>query len=456
VNPEFRRNLWLELTTRRVATMTLVLALIFFAAALSGTASLPESVAVWLFYFIVVFWGTRNSALSVVGEIRDRTWDMQRLSAIAAGPMAFGKLFGSTIFNWYGGAICLGVIAVFRFVHDGAATAVLNIIFFLLIGVIAQSVALLASLVAALRRQAHSRLEVFGYQATGLVAAILAFDVWDTADPAGAFLPHARPVDHLTWWGVVFDARVFLLVSLALFACWTLVGCYRAMRRELKMNNGPFVWLGFLLFIGIYVAGFDAWTSQGLSGVVDIVGRRLAITALTYAVITYAMVLLEPKDRVLYRRLGADLAQGRPARALLSLQAWMLSYAFATVAAGGLVARLWQDQMIAPVGIVLAALGFMTRDVAIFVLLQSLPGQRRGDFAALVMLFALYVLAPSILHGLDLKQAQILFFPHETQPFWLSPAVSWAEAAIMAGFAIARLSTAAGREPGSVRAERIS
>ena len=33
---------------------------------------------------IVVVWGTRNAALSVVGEIRDRTWDMQRLSLARA------------------------------------------------------------------------------------------------------------------------------------------------------------------------------------------------------------------------------------------------------------------------------------------------------------------------------------------------------------------------------------
>ena len=36
MNPEFRRNVWLELTTRRLITMTMVLLLIFFAAALTG------------------------------------------------------------------------------------------------------------------------------------------------------------------------------------------------------------------------------------------------------------------------------------------------------------------------------------------------------------------------------------------------------------------------------------
>ena len=78
MNPEFRRNVWLELSPRRLMTMTVVLVLAFFAAALSGNEWLPPATAVTLYYFIVVFWGSRNAALSVVGEIRDRTWDFQR------------------------------------------------------------------------------------------------------------------------------------------------------------------------------------------------------------------------------------------------------------------------------------------------------------------------------------------------------------------------------------------
>ena len=72
MNPEFRRNLWLELTPRRVLLMVIVLGLAFFAAALSGgTDYRPAWVAEMAYYFIVVIWGSRNAALSVVGEIRD-------------------------------------------------------------------------------------------------------------------------------------------------------------------------------------------------------------------------------------------------------------------------------------------------------------------------------------------------------------------------------------------------
>jgi len=446
MNPEFRRNLWLELSPRRLVTMTAILLLIFFAAALSGNGETPAGIAVFLYYFIVVVWGTRNAAMSVVGEIRDRTWDFQRLSSLGAGEMTWGKLFGATIFNWYGGAICLVVILADRIAHHGPVAAFIALVYFLIVGLIAQSAALLASLVAAMRRQSHTRLEVFAYQVVGLIAAAAAYDVWDMADPAGSLLSHHRAADFVPWWGQSFDARGFLLLSLAAFAGWTLIGCYRAMRLELKMRNGPFVWLAFLLFMGVYVAGFDAWLPKEVAlNARDAVALRLALALTTFAIITYVMVLLEPKDRVLYRWMGAELAKGHFGRIGANLQGWMMSCKVAFVVAIALIVWLVHDDAMPAATFVGAALGFLTRDVAIFVLLQTLPGQRRGDFAALVTLFALYVLAPAIAHGLGLDRVYVVFYPQASEPIWLSPVVAWAEALTVASLAVGRLAIGAKR-----------
>jgi hypothetical protein len=448
MNPEFRRNIWLELTPRRVMTMTVILVLIFFASAVAGSDWTPSAAAVALYYFIVVIWGARNAALSVVGEIRERTWDSQRLSSLGADEMVWGKLFGSTILNWYGGAICLVVVLAYRFAHQGVAAGLIDLVYYLFIGLIAQSVALLASLIAALRRQSHSRLEVFGYQGAGLVAALALYGFWDRADPAGSLLTHRRPTDFIPWWSHSFDARGFLLVSLALFAGWTLVACYRAMRLELRMQNGPWVWLAFLVFIGVYIAGFDSWLPNNWTGDArDAIALRLALAGSTFSFVTYAMVLLEPKDRVLYRWLGAEIARGRLDRAASRLQAWMMSYLWAFVLAAGLIAWLAHNAMLPAAALVVSAMGFLTRDVAIFVLLQTLPGQRRGDFAALVALFALYVLAPSILSGLDLKDALIAFYPQPTNPIWLSPLLAWVEALTISAFAGGGLAIGGRRAP---------
>jgi hypothetical protein len=443
MNPEFLRNCWLELTPRRVLFMTAVLALIFFAAALSGSNDFrPAPTAEFLFYFIVVFWGSRNAALSVVGEIRDRTWDSQRLSSLGAGTMTWGKLFGSTIYNWFGGGICLAVLLASELAHQGLIPTAIDFVYYLGIGVISQAAALLASLISARRRQAHHRYGAFAYQLVGIVAALCVFLVWEAADPTGSILTGKKPTDTIIWWAHTFAAKPFLLMSLAAFAAWTLVACYRQMRIELKMRNGPFVWLGYLLFIGIYAAGFDAWLSNGAqAGDWDAIARRLTLTASTFAVLTYVMVLLEPKDRVLYRWMGGQIAAGRPDSAFLSLQAWMMSYFAAIAALVALSLRLFQLQgnLTADTVAFVSGAGLLTRDVALFVLLQSLPGRRRGDFGAVVALFALYALIPAILKGLDLHGALPFFYPEPGEPLWLGPLVVWGEALVVLTLTAARL-----------------
>jgi hypothetical protein len=440
MNPEFRRNLWLELTPRRIVFMAAILALVFFAAGISGEYT-PGAAARVIYYFIVVFWGARNAGLSVVGEIRDHTWDLQRLSSIGALQMTWGKLFGSTIYNWFGGAICLAVIAVQGFATQPPVSVVIDLVYLVTAGLIAQSASLLASLIAVRRRQKHSGLEVFIYQMTGVIAALGVFYVWEAADPAGAILLGRKATDFVKWWGATLDARSFLLLSLAVFAAWILTGCYREMRRELKLRNGPLVWLGFLVFIGLYVAGFDAWLSQDKEAAQwSAIALRLALAATTYGALTYLMVFLEPKDRVLYRWYGSQIGSGRIGAALAGLQAWIMSFFATVVVTVCLIAWLGtHGQPADNLGLVASTLGFLTRDVAIFVLFATLPGRRRGDFAVLATLVALYVLIPAIIGGLGLPGAAAFFHPASTTPVWLGTVIAWAEAVGMMALAITRL-----------------
>ena len=75
-----------------------------------------------------------------------------------------------------------------------------------------------------------------------------------------------------------------------------------------------------------------------------------------------------------------------------------------------------------------AGLGFLTRDVAIFVFFAAT--RRRGDFVALVTFLALYALIPAILNGLGLAVALPLFYPTPSDPVWLGPAIVWGKAAM--------------------------
>ena len=443
MNPEFQRNVWIELTPRRLILMIALLTLTFFASAIAGgTDYTPASTAQLLYYAIVVIWGSRNAALAVVGEIRDRTWDTQLLSSIKPGEMMWGKLFGSTIYNWFGGLICLAVLLTQKATHDGVPTALIDLVYFLAVGVISQAAAFLASLIAVRRRQSHSRLDIFVYQTIGLLAGVAVYAIWSIADPAGSFLLHKVAGDTVTWWGRVLDRRGFLLLSLAVFTGWTLLGCYREMRLELKMQNGTLVWLSFLIFIGLYVAGFDAWlTNDKTVAGWDVASLRLALAGVTFTALTYLMVFLEPKDRVHFRWLGSQLSSGRVDAFWNGLQAWMMSYLAAIFCTIVLLFWLHQSQpgIVEQPALIAATAGFLTRDVSIFVFMRSLPGRRRGDFAALGILFALYVLAPAIINGLGLKNLLMLFYPFSTSPVWMAPVAAWAEGIAMAVLALSQI-----------------
>lgn len=441
MNPEFERNVWLELTPRRMLLMVGLLSLTFFAASLPGGLEWgPSHAATILYYFIVVVWGARNASMAVVGEIRDRTWDMQRLSSLSAGDMTWGKLFGSTIYNWFGGALCLVLVMVNIAAHMGLVIAAIELIYYIGIAVIAQSASLLASLIAIRRRQSHSRLDLFVYQAVGLSAAIAVYLVWTTADPVAAMRSHVQATDSIRWWSSEIDSRAFLLTSVVIFAAWTLLGCIRQMRLELKMRNAPDVWLIFLAFIGVYVAGFDAWLSPDMK-TWDAASLRLLLAATTFGVLTYLMVFLEPKDRVHYRWMLAQFGSGHFVSALSGVQAWMMSYG-ATMLTGAILA-VWslRNGAGAATGqsLVLSGLGFVTRDVAIFVLMQTLPGRQRGDLSALMILIALYVLVPAILEGLHANALMYLFFPQLSAPPWLGAAAAWVEGIVVATLALTRL-----------------
>lgn len=436
MNPELQRNIWLELTPRRMGLMVIVLVLIFFAAASTSRVHGPAAAAQFLFYVIVVLWGTRNAAMAVIGEIRDRTWDSQRLSSIGAAQMTIGKLFGATIYNWFGGIVCLAVIFAYMAQQYGFEVAAFDFVRYVAVGGLAQGASLLASLIAARRRQAHSRFDIFIYQLVGLGAAGAFHGVWQLADPAATA---ARVlVQTIPWWGTIYPARPFLLLSLAIFVAWLFLGCYRQMRVELKMRNGPWMWLGFNIFMGVYTAGF-AGLGNNTFREIGLGTERLLLACAAFSSLTYIAAILEPKDRVLYRWLYSCVASGKIWNAIDRIQAWMTSYSLCMLAA----ILLFANMMVSASGIssllVVAGASFLTRDLGIILFFAANPTRPRGDWAAVITLFVLYLVLPLIL--LKAPQLHPLFYPSAIQPAFSSLA-GIVEAGVAWYFALRRFSLA--------------
>lgn len=433
MNPELVRNLWLEATPFKLAQTAGLLLLVFgLCMAVPGGILSPDHAAMALYWLFAVLWGTRSAAMSVVGEIRERTWDGQKLSSLGPGEMMWGKLLGATSANWFGALPCLVVILMPVWIGAGPVRALSYGAILLALGLFAQAVALLSSLILIRRDTGNWRLDAFLCQMAGISAGLLYYSLWSSAS---AFERNGDDV--VVWWGRAFDLNSFHIVSLLLFLGWALVGCWRAMRAELRFANGPFVWLAYLAYLGIYSAGFESSIPQVVLlyiGGLSPAAVRLGLASFALLSSAYGMTFLEPKDPVRLRWLGEQVRAGRLARAFLALDTWMLSTAAALVAGLLLALVLASGGAMTYALAALAMMGFLVRDVAIFVMARALAGNK-GDFAALAALGVLYLLMPMVLRGLGLPGLQFLFVPAVTDAAVLSVPAAWAQGFVVAALA---------------------
>ena len=269
MNPELRRNLWLELTTHRLVAMPAVLFLVFVLFASRNLADWQGAVfgtAVSMFIVIVHLWGTYKASEAVTDEVRDRTWDWQRLSALDPWRMTWGKLAGATALSWYGAFLC--VVAMAIAVLGGYERRELPI---LVCGLVASGVAVHGAALAA-SLQASRKSSKLGHR-MGLVfffpAAMLGLV---TLASSGEARSHT-----LEWYGREFDALRFYAGLAVVFALWAVLGAYREMARELKLRLVPWAYPAFALFLAAFFAGFGAGplvarTTLALSGLLVSLG----------------------------------------------------------------------------------------------------------------------------------------------------------------------------------------
>jgi len=107
INPELQRNIWSEISLSRLIIMPVIVAFSFlliyiFSYDFRSFVDFSRNWSFLLFIILVFLWGNRAVSGSVVKEVQRQTWDNIRLTAISPLQLTIGKLFGSTIYTWYG------------------------------------------------------------------------------------------------------------------------------------------------------------------------------------------------------------------------------------------------------------------------------------------------------------------------------------------------------------------
>lgn len=413
MNPEFRRNLLLEMTPYRLAAMPLVLLLLYGAVGLSGDRSAVSASASFVMVGLLTVWGSRLAADAVLGEVAGRTWDSQRMSALGPWSMSWGKLAGSTVFVWYGAL--LSIPALFY----GGAAGPLELARLISVGLTAQLLALFASLAMQRLRPQRLRFLVTQAQLIGLGGAFL---FWGATE--------AKHLD-INWYGGLFDVEDFIIVSTLVFLGWCGLGIYRLMRAELQFRCWPAGWGTFTLFCGFYVAGFAPTSRIARDILVDGVGRdgeilRLLAAHSVIAVLTWVAAIAEPKGFVRLRRWFDAAKAGSPRKILPATPAWAPGLLMALLTTAAILVvfmlpmedrpqRLSDLTMADPnraIATFAAALFlFLLRDIGIIHFLNMDGKGRRVLLSTLVYFGILYALLPVILASVGLRELLPVLVP---------------------------------------------
>lgn len=425
LNPELRRNLWLELTLHRLIAMPVVLVMVF-ALIHAGSDDPASSVAVaaaWIAGLLLGGWGVRNAGDCVLEEVRARTWDAQRLSAIGPWAMTWSKLLGSVSFAWYGGLIALAVLVACS-PRAWLISAPMVAAMIVAGSIMAQASASLAGLATA--RKGNARRGGAGLWMLIVLLVLVG---------PGAGLTLGRDEGWL-WWGNVYARSIFVLASATCFAAWAVFGMYRAMCTELQVRTTPWAFASFTLFLIAYMAGF--WVVPG-AGFRHVLYAILLSGMGVAGMVTYLQLFSEQTGVIVARRVQVRLTRGEWRRALEEMPCWPVAFAVtavASVTAAVVLPDSAGDERLrrlfaAPIPVFL----LITRDVGLFLFFAFARQPRRVEAAVVFYLVMLYGVIPGLFWVVGWKGAAQLVLP----PLIPSHGIAVAVAAVHAAVPIALL-----------------
>src|ERR1035437_258809 len=317
-NPELARNVELELTKQRLIVMPVILLLLSFLVLSTAQINsyLHENQYYYLaryssvaFVIIAILWGAKNAADGVLDEYNSRTWDWQRMSTLSPWKMTIGKLFGSTIFNWYGGVICLFINMVSTLSSDAQEVSVnlggewqhqsltlyfVQLISYILMAISIQGIVILFSLTQ--MKKGDGRRKIKGNTII-IFPVFFIFVGWGISTVLHEFNYWGKPVQY--WYGINLSYFRNLFSNL-FYTCWVVAGLYRTMRTELQYTNGLKWWNLFLISSAVFNAGYFTGQDYDISFNI-ILAIVFSLIFLGYSIVAFLLTLIEPKEIVDFR-----------------------------------------------------------------------------------------------------------------------------------------------------------
>ncbi len=413
INPEFQRNIWLECSFHKLIMIPALLAIIFIAMVVSIdnrqlVAASVTGTALVVYFILIGLWGVKLAANTVTGEVREKTWDNQRMTSSNAWSMTWAKLFGSTLIVWYGAFFCLLIIAIYynsegySLVYSKVNYSTIEIIVTMILsGLLVQTVAFFAGLAVVRTGSAYYRSADIVVIFFSIITFILVL----------RYIQHGGIGEPVRWHGFTFTASAFLMTSLLVFCGWALYGSYRLMRIELQLKNTPVAWLAFIIFMASYCAGFLSWISAN-----DELFAMLVIAYIVVLVSVYIGLFSENKGVIVFKRLFYHFQQRDWLLLFQSVQTWMVSLVVLVMILLLLLILPNGDEFSIYFNLVNSSI-FVLRDIGIALYFNFSAKPNKSDLTAFFYLLLLYMLLPMLLLLLSGQMLISALVPWGSYPF---------------------------------------
>lgn len=365
---------------------------------------------------ILMIWGSKVAYDSIISEYNERTWDWQRMNALSSKQLLIGKLFGATVFNWYGGLICLAFWVFFSIVKGEMTLLNITVGF---LSVIILSIALMcASMIVGLlqirKGSARNRfksgtivflLVLFGFGFIG--QTIMGIQTRSSIYGQGLSL--------------YFFENLF-------YAIWALIGVNQALRHELNYKNSSKLWYLFLVTAAIFKGFILAEQFDDRRNLFFFMILAFTIQAILYS---YLLLLFESKEPLKFKFLLNKIKEKD--WKYLNYKAPLWSLTFPLIFIGVIMAWLSFDlryfitkyhlddipfvysfrnslTKLDTLSISFSIILFVLRDFMLMFLISMTSFKKRTNGAFLLYLFLLYVLLPLLLKDSDILLS--FFFPY--------------------------------------------
>ena len=411
-NAEFAKNIWLEYSVQRMIAMPAIILLIIvliFVNSGSGIDAFEtlKTASLGGFIFIGMLWGIKSASNSILDEYNDKTWDWQKMTIIGAWKLVIGKLFGSTIYNWYGGLICL-LIYLFASLRLGSFSEALRDSFLLIVSMISlHGVIILMALQLIKKADGRAKVKsnrifIAAFLFLSFLSNIFGFSIFHYTD--------FNPV--ISWFGIPLTLTTASIVSSLFYCVWIVAGLYRSMRAELQYSDVPTWWLWFIVTNFLFQTGFLIGYESFSVSTSLLIAVFVYFTELLF--IVYFLAITESKDIVNFRTLQNAFVQKKWQIFFQNIPLWLLTLPIA-FAFGLLAVFLFMivghadiDEQLQSLDIngTMIAIAFLVslflfiiRDLSVLLILHFSPKAKRANTAMFFYMLLMYIILPMLLSG---------------------------------------------------------